>query len=609
MEHNMKINKALIKDNIIKIFKDKKKRLIACGAAGAILIILIVMIVVLSLANKEEVVYRETTVVRGNLTVGVEIDGTVSVGTTTQTLDVDISAYTSSDSLTFENMSGIGSGGSSGKSSSSGISMSGGMPSAGGMPSVSGLTSGGGMSSVSGGSSSGGTGGASVSFAGTSNTASGTRTLEVEAVYVSVGQKISAGDPIVKLSEDSVNEIRSKLEEDVTSAEVTYRKQATEAELADLSADQTLETNQKYSSYATTEYNQTVSSLQTSVDTAQENLDDAKESLATLQSDLAEYQALLPEYQTLLDNANYTVNSINVRENVYGWTTAENAREKAQTMYDNLVDSIESTESSIAAQESYVSQYESNLATAKYNLKTGTIEAKAKYDKAMLNSSNADSIYEVSKGKTALSNEIALDEYNEAKEKLDEFNSHIDGQTVTAQYDGVVTEVMVATGDYIGTGTELVTINDYDEVTITVSVEEDDVENAQLGCKANIYVPAMPDEVFTAEVTEVGDATYDSSSATTYYDVTVTLSGNTTALYSGMNAEVTFITKESAEVLYVSNRAIIRENGQSKVKIKDSKGNIVTRKIETGFSDGNNVEIKSGLEEGDVVLIESKVSD
>ena len=60
---------------------------------------------------------------------------------------------------------------------------------------------------------------------------------------------------------------------------------------------------------------------------------------------------------------------------------------------------------------------------------------------------------------------------------------------------------------------------------------------------------------------------------------------------------------------YVSNRAIIRENGKSYVKKKEADGSISKQEVTTGFSDGVNVEIKEGLSEGDTVLIESKVSD
>lgn len=76
-----------------------------------------------------------------------------------------------------------------------------------------------------------------------------------------------------------------------------------------------------------------------------------------------------------------------------------------------------------------------------------------------------------------------------------------------------------------------------------------------------------------------------------------------------MTGDVTFITKESEQVTYISNRAIIRTGTKSYVKVKDDSGKIVKKEVVTGFSDGVNVEIVEGLSEGDVVLIESKVNN
>ena len=75
-----------------------------------------------------------------------------------------------------------------------------------------------------------------------------------------------------------------------------------------------------------------------------------------------------------------------------------------------------------------------------------------------------------------------------------------------------------------------------------------------------------------------------------------------------MSVEVTIITKDEKEVLYVVNRAIIREGSKSYVKVKKASGKVEKKEVVTGFSDGINVEIMEGLSEGDIVLVESKVS-
>lgn len=151
------------------------------------------------------------------------------------------------------------------------------------------------------------------------------------------------------------------------------------------------------------------------------------------------------------------------------------------------------------------------------------------------------------------------------------------------------------------------TLYDTDSVEMTVTVDEDDMTDIAVQTAANITFTAYPDTIFKADVTEISDASTDSSGNVTY-EVTVTLNGDVSGLFQGMTGDVTLITRQTEKVLYVSNRAVFREGTASYVKMKKTDGSIVKQKVTTGFSDGEYVEIIEGLSEGDTVLIESKVS-
>ena len=192
-------------------------------------------------------------------------------------------------------------------------------------------------------------------------------------------------------------------------------------------------------------------------------------------------------------------------------------------------------------------------------------------------------------------------------EKWNEFSTYIDGNAVCARYNGVITGVELEAGDKISTGTSLVTLYDMDEVTMTVTVDEDDMTDISLGSAANIALTAYREDIFTAKVTAIGDATSDSSGNITY-DVTVTLEGDVSGLFQGMTGDVTFVTEQTEEVLYVSRRAIITEDDKTYVKVKTADGSIVKKEITTGLSDDSNVEISGDIAEGNIVLIESSIT-
>ena len=157
--------------------------------------------------------------------------------------------------------------------------------------------------------------------------------------------------------------------------------------------------------------------------------------------------------------------------------------------------------------------------------------------------------------------------------------------------------------------TSLVTLYDASDVTMEITVSEDDYKAIDQDGEVNITYTVYPDVVYNGVISEVSDAAYDSSSGEVYYTITVTVQGDVSGLYEGMTGDVTCVTKETKEVTYVSNRAIFRDGTRSYVKVRDENGSIVEKDVTTGFSDGVNVEITEGLSQGDTVLIESKVSE
>ena len=513
--------------------------------------------------NSDEVTYREVQAEYGELTVGLEESGNVTVGTTEQTFDLDLSAYTggSTDSFSwgqggniFQGMGGNSSSGSPSSSSSS-------------------------------------------------------RNLVVEEVLIKEGQEITKGDPVYRITEESIHTIREELRSDVSDAEVTLAKTGTQKQMTELEARQDYETNVAYGTLADAEYQNAVTALADAVADKEEQIADSREELEELNTLLAEKQADLEMEKKVLENGEYVVDTTEIVFDAYGWITAENAREEAAAVVEELEATIEETTDSIRDKEKELAELEESLTGAKRDLELGQIEARAQLDKRNLAYQTATEAYNVSVERSDFDAQTAQADYDDAKGKLDEFDGYLTDNVIASGYSGVVTEVSLEAGDTVNAGNTLLILNDYDEVTVTVSVEESELANIREGDSVNVSIASYPDDEFTGVVEDIGESAYNSSTGTTYVEISVKLGGETSKLYEGMTAQITFITKETETVTYVSNRAIIRENGKSYVKKKEADGSISKQEVTTGFSDGVNVEIKEGLSEGDTVLIESKVSD
>lgn len=515
-------------------------------------------IITLLFSKKEKVTYKESQVIKGNLAKGVTESGSVDVGTAIQAFDLDISEFTGSGNFTFD-MGGQG-----------GNMMMGMMP-------------------------------------GTSDAGSSAdRQLEIEQVYVEAGQEIAAGTPVLKLTQESVEGIRTELSQDVTDAELVYQQALTSQKQTQADAEGEYKLNSLYASYSQAEYDETVSALTEAVEEAEKALADAEEELCSAQEELTEKETLLAEEKKVLENALFTAEGTDKENALYWWVIAQQTADEAQEMVDTLEEEIEQLKKDIEDYSEKKTENETALALAQKELESGEITAKGELEKREYHAENAQEIYDVAMEQGAFETETAFQDYEEAAGKLEEFDSVIVGQVILAENSGVVTEVYVAAGDTLMQNMDLLSLNNYDEVTITVLVEEDDLEAAALGNTVNVTLAAFEDEVFTGTVTEIGDAEIDSNTNKTLYSITVTVSNTGNVLYQDMTAEVTFVTDEVSEVLYIPVRAVTGEDGEDYVTVREN-GAIVRKKVTAGFSDGINIEIKEGLSEGETVLIESKV--
>lgn len=544
-----------------------KKIWIGAGCSIAILgIAATIGVLIWKNGQTSEVTYRETTVEYGNLTVGITEDSTVNIGTVSQTFDLDISALVSSDS-------------SSSSSTSQNDSM-------------------------------GGMGMQMFSFGGDTYT-SQSQEMVIDSVHITVGQEIQAGDVLYTLTEDSVEEIRTQLEEDVEDTLADYQALTVEQQQSYLTAKQGYDTYVTNGSLAELTYNKKLQDLQDKVDEAADTLEEKQNQVNENLEKLVELQEELTSAKKDLKDAEAAVseNHDNRYNDPYYYTVYLNTRDMAQTIVDEIEDDIESLTDENETLLTEIGEATRSWNEACRNLESEKLTAQQTLETDQYYASVSSEWYSIQT--TSLDNEkqSAYASYESAVKKLDKFNSYIVGNDVIAEYSGVVTEVPLEEGDGVTRNTSLVTLYDASDVTMEITVSEDDYKAIDQDGEVNITYTAYPDVVYNGVISEVSDAAYDSSSGEVYYTITVTVQGDVSGLYEGMTGDVTCVTKETKEVTYVSNRAIFRDGTRSYVKVRDENGNIVEKDVTTGFSDGVNVEITEGLSQGDTVLIESKVSE
>lgn len=151
-------------------------------------------------------------------------------------------------------------------------------------------------------------------------------------------------------------------------------------------------------------------------------------------------------------------------------------------------------------------------------------------------------------------------------------------------------------------GDVLLTVTPLDTMTVTIAVDEKDIASVKTGMTAQLTMNALPDETFEGQVTRVAQ-TGSGNGGSSKFDVEITLSRESDML-PGMSATAQLTLYEKMNVLTLPVAALQDEGGKTLVYTgKDKKTGEPANPVEvtTGLSDGENVEILSGIDSGTTV--------
>ncbi|MDD5530769.1 MAG: efflux RND transporter periplasmic adaptor subunit [bacterium] len=210
---------------------------------------------------------------------------------------------------------------------------------------------------------------------------------------------------------------------------------------------------------------------------------------------------------------------------------------------------------------------------------------------------------------------------------------------INASISGEIIKRDCEPGQNVTTATVLFVISD--KLVANVSVDEADIRNITIGYPAQIVLDAFPDQEITGKVVKISHESRLVSNVN-IYDVMVVPDSIPEYWRSGMTANVNFIIQSKDNVLSLPI-SIVRERkgfkgakksanqagkkqGQwagSNSPKRDStgthkrnnkyvllleNGKSVEREVQTGLSDGTNIEITGGLKEGDTVIFKTETS-
>ncbi len=432
--------------------------------------------------------------------------------------------------------------------------------------------------------------------------------LKIEEIYAASGQRVTEGEELLKFTEDSVEAVRALLQNAVVEAQSDYAEAESTYELSLLEAQTDYDTQKISASYAASIRNTSGTSVTNNVASLQVQLEQKQANTASLQEKLTQAQE---DYQDALETYEAAKEGYEGAgtDNTVNFMTIQNGYLSARTKYQQAKSALTQAETAVTDNENAIAELTNQLAAAQAKQKIDKLDTEETYQEAVINGQNAQTTYNA----TVEDLKETLQEAEETKEKREEqlqaFEDFVGSDGILyATEDGVITEVSYEAGDRLTTTGVLFSYATSDDMRISVDVTQEDIVDLQVGDAVDITFTAYPEDSYTGSILSINTTATSDYSNTVSYTVEISVEGELEQLYGGMTADVIFVTEEKEDVLYVSRKAIVEENGKTYVYRKTALGGRELAEVETGITNGVDIEILSGLEEGDTIYLASKVS-
>ena len=188
---------------------------------------------------------------------------------------------------------------------------------------------------------------------------------------------------------------------------------------------------------------------------------------------------------------------------------------------------------------------------------------------------------------------------------------------ITAPMDGTVVAIPVEEGQTVNanqTTPTIVQVADLSTMLNKMQIAEGDVNKVKAGMKLTFTTLSQPDNVREATLesidpglTTMSQGSYTTSTDTTdsaiYYYARSLVPNKDNVLHIGMTTENTIIINQAEKVLAVPKLAVKQRGGKQYVRVLGENNQPQEKEIITGLSDNMSTEVKSGLSEGENVII------
>ncbi len=169
---------------------------------------------------------------------------------------------------------------------------------------------------------------------------------------------------------------------------------------------------------------------------------------------------------------------------------------------------------------------------------------------------------------------------------------------VTADFDGVVTEVEVVEGVTPTEGMKLFTVESIEKVKVEIAVSKYDLEKIAIGQKADIDIAG---KTYNGKITKINGMATTNASGTAVVGADIEIENPDDSIFLGVEAKVNIHTATVSQALVVPVEVINSDKAGDFVYTVEN-GVVAKRRIVAGISSDTYSEVKEGVSEGEQVI-------
>lgn len=188
-----------------------------------------------------------------------------------------------------------------------------------------------------------------------------------------------------------------------------------------------------------------------------------------------------------------------------------------------------------------------------------------------------------------------------ARYAVDAAEAQLEKLTIASPIAGRVVRLSeIVDGDHVPAGTEVATIMSYRRILADVSIANPDYARVEVGQEALVRSFALKDAEFTGRVAHISPVADEHTRA---FQADITVDNPDEALRPGMYIQADIIVSRRDGAVVVPPELVLTRNGKQVVFVVEEE-KAMAREVETGIETREQVEIISGIDSGDVLILE-----